>query len=175
MTLVLIVLQRDSIVRQEIEHWLWFCVVELTADCLLGGACPLATSPVGTELHCAAAVVSGLPVLGKLLEFYTPEYQHALPQVFDDVGEQFMIDMGPLGLQLCTRTPSDIEHVLTSDKDFIINWPGMPPTPLRSCIPHLHVCLVATNAGMHVDAWMHMLGNSEHCHGPLATGTPACG
>ena len=63
--------------------------------------------------HCAAAVVSGLPVLGKLLDFYTPEYQHALPQLFDEMGEQFMIDMGPLGLQLCTRTPSDIEHVLT--------------------------------------------------------------
>ena len=83
--------------------------------------------------HCAAAVVSGLPVLGKLLDFYTPEYQHALPQLFDEMGEQFMIDMGPLGLQLCTRTPSDIEHVLTSDKDFIVNWPGTPPN--RPCAP----------------------------------------
>ena len=41
-----------------------------------------------------------------------------------------MIDMGPLGLQLCTRTPSDIEGVLRNNKDFVMSWPGAPSAVL---------------------------------------------
>ena len=88
------------------------------------------TSPIVRFIYWVAAVAKGLPVVGYLLESLSPEFiEKTLPQKFDEMGEQLMLDMGPLGLQLATRSGSDIAHVLSSSEHFVMAWPGTPPPP----------------------------------------------